>query len=79
MFVGARERADSLTRVHAVVSASYTDRQATLLVRLNGRSLQDSAWKVRPITLEELVLGYMNSRPRPSAISSAHATESVSP
>ena len=63
MFVGAREMADSLSRVHSVVSASYTDRQATLLVRLNGRSLQDSAWRVRPITLEELVLGYMASRP----------------
>jgi ABC-2 type transport system ATP-binding protein len=63
MFVGARERAESLSRVHTVVSASYTDRQATLLVRLVGRSLQDSAWSVRPITLEELILGYM----KPSA------------
>jgi ABC-2 type transport system ATP-binding protein len=69
MFVGSRERAESLTRVHAVVSSSYTERQATLLVRVNGHSLQDSAWRVRPITLEELVLGYMSApvAPAPTA------------
>jgi ABC-2 type transport system ATP-binding protein len=59
MFVGARERAPSLAHVHPIVSASYTERQATLLVGLGGHSLQDSAWTVRPVTLEELVLGYM--------------------
>jgi ABC-2 type transport system ATP-binding protein len=69
MFVGPRERAESLAHVHPVISASYTDRQATLLVRLNGRSLQDSAWRVRPVTLEEMVLGYMTSHldPPPGA------------
>jgi ABC-2 type transport system ATP-binding protein len=67
MFVGARERAESLAHVHSIVSASYTDRQATLLVRLSGRSLQDVAWKVRPVTLEELVLGYMQGPLPPSA------------
>jgi ABC-2 type transport system ATP-binding protein len=65
VFVGAREAAESLGHVHSVVSASYTERQATLLVSLNGRSLQDSAWRVRPVTLEELVLGYMTSRADP--------------
>jgi ABC-2 type transport system ATP-binding protein len=78
MFVGARERAESLAHVHTVVSASYTDRQATLLVRLNGRSFQDSDWKVRPITLEELVLGYMTSRPELPDFSSLRAVEEVS-
>ena len=65
MFIGARESAESLAHVHSIVSASYTDRQATLLVRMSGRSLQDTAWKVRPITLEELVLGYMQGQPSP--------------
>jgi ABC-2 type transport system ATP-binding protein len=65
IFVGARERAESLAHVHHVVNGSYTERQATLLVRLNGHSLQDSAWSARPITLEELVLGYMKSTPQP--------------
>jgi ABC-2 type transport system ATP-binding protein len=65
MFIGARERAESLGHIHPVVSASYTDRQATLLARINGHSLQDSAWRVRPVTLEELVLGYMTSHVDP--------------
>src|SRR5947209_7569138 len=65
MFVGARERAESLAPVHTIVSASYTERQATLLVGLGGRSLQDSAWTVRPVTLEELVLGYMQGQTAP--------------
>jgi ABC-2 type transport system ATP-binding protein len=78
IFVGARERAESLGRVHSLVSARYTDRQATLLVRLNGRSLQDSAWKVRPITLEELVLGYMSSQPPLQPASALRVVEEVS-
>jgi ABC-2 type transport system ATP-binding protein len=78
MFVGARERAESISHVHSVVSASYTDRQATLLVRLNGRSFQDSAWKVRPISLEELVLGYMTARTEPPPPSPTRVAEEVS-
>ena len=78
MFVGARERAESLGQVHSVVSASYTDRQATLLVKCGGRSFQDSAWKVRPISLEELVLGYMAARPEPPPPSPTRVVEQVS-
>jgi ABC-2 type transport system ATP-binding protein len=76
MFVGARERAQSLGHVHSIISASYTERQAMLLVRLNGRSFQDADWKVRPITLEELVLGYM--RPGPPPPSPMRVVEEVS-
>lgn len=78
IFVGAREQAESLGHVHSVMSASYTDRQATLLVRLDGRSFQDSAWKVRPISLEELVLGYMTARTEPPPLSPARVVEEVS-
>ena len=77
MFVGAREHAESLAHVHSVVSASYTDRQATLLVRLGGRSFQDSAWKVRPVTLEELVLGYMAHPPEHHMASPIRLVEEV--
>jgi ABC-2 type transport system ATP-binding protein len=77
MFIGAREHAESLSHVHGIVSASYTDRQATLLVRLAGRSLQDSAWKVRPVTLDELVLGYMQGVPAPPALASVRLVEEV--
>jgi ABC-2 type transport system ATP-binding protein len=78
MFVGALDRAESLAHVHSVVSASYTERQATLLVKCNGRSLQDAAWRVRPVTLEELVLGYMTSSPEPSPSASLRVIEEVS-
>jgi ABC-2 type transport system ATP-binding protein len=77
MFIGARERAESLSNVHHVVSASYTERQATLLVKLCGRSFQDSEWRVRPVTLEELVLGYMTSRPALPQPSPTHVVEEV--
>ncbi len=78
MFIGARQGAESLCHVHSVVSASYTERQATLLVRLNGRSLQDSAWRVRPVTLEELVLGYMTLSPVPPQSAPLSVVEEVS-
>ncbi|WP_433234955.1 ABC transporter ATP-binding protein [Actinomadura nitritigenes] len=44
---------------HTVISASRTDRQSTLLVRLNG-PLLDPAWQARPVGLEQLVLAYMS-------------------
>jgi ABC-2 type transport system ATP-binding protein len=78
MFVGARDQAESLGHVHSVVNASYTERQATLLVRLNGRSLQDSEWRVRPVTLEELVLGYMTARAEPLPTAPLRVIQEVS-
>ncbi|MFI6499495.1 ABC transporter ATP-binding protein [Nonomuraea typhae] len=41
-----------------VVSASHTDRQSTLVVRTEGPIL-DPAWTVSELTLEDLVLAYM--------------------
>jgi ABC-2 type transport system ATP-binding protein len=61
VLVGPRELASSVQANHAVVLASYADRQATLLVRMAGPAL-NPAWVCRPPTLEELVLAYM-SRP----------------
>ena len=73
MLVGPRQRAGAVARTHAVVHASYTDRQATLLVRLTG-PLVDPAWVTRPVTLEELVIGYMTE---PTAAAPAPALSSV--
>jgi ABC-2 type transport system ATP-binding protein len=42
-----------------VISASHTDRQSTLLVR-TGSPLDDSAWAVEQVGLEDLVLAYMS-------------------
>jgi ABC-2 type transport system ATP-binding protein len=43
----------------AVISASHTDVQSTLLVRTSGPVL-DPAWAVSEVTLEDLVLAYMS-------------------
>jgi ABC-2 type transport system ATP-binding protein len=44
--------------VATVVRASHTDRQSTLLVRVNG-ALDDPRWTVRDVTLEDLILAYL--------------------
>ena len=38
---------------------SHTDKQSTLLVR-TGEPVHDPAWTVTPVSMEELVLAYMN-------------------
>ncbi len=52
-----RERLD-VAGVDAVIEASHTSRQSTLLVRLAG-PVPDPAWQVEDVTLEDLVLAYM--------------------
>jgi ABC-2 type transport system ATP-binding protein len=42
-----------------VISAHSTDRQTTMLVRADA-ALDDSAWAVSPVGLEDLVLAYMS-------------------
>ncbi|GIJ30931.1 ABC transporter ATP-binding protein [Micromonospora sediminimaris] len=44
--------------VAAVVRASHTDRQSTLLVRADGDPI-DPEWTVRDVTLEDLILAYL--------------------
>jgi ABC-2 type transport system ATP-binding protein len=61
MLVGPRDRAGLVELRHTVIQAEYTERQASLLVRLNGRAPSDPAWTVRSISLEDLVLAYMSS------------------
>jgi ABC-2 type transport system ATP-binding protein len=42
----------------AVVWESHTDKQSTLLVRVE-RPVDDRSWQVRDVTLEDLILGYL--------------------
>jgi ABC-2 type transport system ATP-binding protein len=44
--------------VAEVLRASHTDRQSTLLVRLDGRPL-DPSWIVHDVALEDLVLAHL--------------------
>jgi ABC-2 type transport system ATP-binding protein len=59
--VGARQAAEALPPEQEIISASYTDRQATLLVRTESPVL-DPAWTVGEPDLEDLVLAYMGQR-----------------
>jgi ABC-type multidrug transport system ATPase subunit len=56
--VGPRHDDDPIPGVATVVRESHTDRQSTLLVRLNG-PITDPAWTVQEVTLEGLVLAYL--------------------
>ncbi|HCT81056.1 MAG TPA: ABC transporter ATP-binding protein [Micromonosporaceae bacterium] len=56
--VGLRHDGGPIAGVATVIRASHTDRQSTLLVRTNG-SIDDPAWTVREVTLEDLILAYL--------------------
>jgi ABC-2 type transport system ATP-binding protein len=56
---GPRRDPDTLPAAQQVISASHTDRQTTLLVRTSDEVL-DPAWTAAEVTLEDLVLAYMN-------------------
>src|SRR5437588_2648469 len=58
---GARSETGGIERMHAVVQASHTDRQTTLVVRANGH-LYDARWQVDEVGLEEIVLAYLARR-----------------
>lgn len=55
---GHRRDPEVLPTGMQLISASYTDRQSTLLVRTGGPVL-DPAWTVSEVSLEDLVLAYM--------------------
>ena len=56
---GPRRDPSSLPSGFAVIQESHTDKQTTLLVRTDDAIL-DPAWIVTPVTLDDLVLGYMS-------------------
>jgi len=49
---------DGIGGVAAVVRASHTDRQSTLLVRTDG-PVTDPAWAVHEVSLEDVILAYL--------------------
>jgi ABC-2 type transport system ATP-binding protein len=56
--VGPRTHSMPIPGVTTIVRASHTDRQSTLLARIDG-SIPDPAWTVHEVTLEDLVLAYL--------------------
>jgi ABC-2 type transport system ATP-binding protein len=65
VLTGPADRVDALRSQHSVISVDATGRLARLLIRLGG-PVHDPAWTVRDVTLEELVLAYME-QPETSA------------
>jgi ABC-2 type transport system ATP-binding protein len=60
ILAGRRKDTAAIARTHAIVREDTTERQTTLLARLNGPAI-DPAWVVEEPTLEEIVLGYMSA------------------
>ena len=56
---GPRRGPGTLPAGQDVIEESHTDRQSILLVR-TGDPVLDPAWTVTPVSMEELVLAYMN-------------------
>jgi len=59
LLTGPRRDLATLPAGQQVISASHTDRQTTLTVRV-GTPILDPAWTVSPVCLEDLVLAYMS-------------------
>ena len=55
---GARRDLANLPASVEVIEESHTDRQATLIVR-SAAPIDDPAWIIEQLTLEDLVLAYM--------------------
>lgn len=56
--VGPRWDDLAIPGVAVVIRASHTDRQSTLLVRIDG-DVDESVWAVHDVTLEDVILGYL--------------------
>ncbi|MEU7747941.1 ABC transporter ATP-binding protein [Nonomuraea sp. NPDC049158] len=58
---GPRRDPDRLPADQHVISASHTDRQSTFIIRTDA-PIHDPAWTVTQLSLEDLVLAYMEKR-----------------
>ena len=56
---GPRRDPAALPAGQDVIEESHTDKQSTLLVR-TSEPVHDPAWAVTPVSLEDLVIAYMN-------------------
>ena len=59
--IGPRQDVAAISSLHTVIEASYTQRQTTLLVRMNG-PLFDSSWHAQDVSMEDIVLAYLSQQ-----------------
>jgi ABC-2 type transport system ATP-binding protein len=60
LLTGPRTDGAAVARVHEVIRESHTERQTTLLVRVNGH-VYDTCWEIHEVDLEEIVLAYLGA------------------
>jgi ABC-2 type transport system ATP-binding protein len=60
ILVGPKKDTGPIERAHTVVQSTTTGKQTTLLIRVDG-PLLDPAYEAEDVSLEDLVLGYMDS------------------
>jgi ABC-2 type transport system ATP-binding protein len=58
LLVGPRADPAAIASLHNVIEVNHSDRQTTLLVRVNGH-LFDPSWEAHDVTLEDIVLAYL--------------------
>lgn len=61
VLTGPRREGGSIAGVGRVIDHTMTDKQATMLVRVDGPII-DPSWNVAQVDLEEIVLGYLGGR-----------------
>lgn len=59
LLVGPRERAQTSTDTYTVVTSREAERHCMLLVQMHGPMI-DPAWKVRDVSLEDIILAYLS-------------------
>ncbi|HEY7849865.1 MAG TPA: ABC transporter ATP-binding protein [Ktedonobacterales bacterium] len=65
--VGPRTDPAAVASLHNVIEVSHSERQTTLLVRLNGQ-LFDATWQQQEVALEDIALAYLGqARGQPAA------------
>lgn len=64
--VGPRADPAAVASLHNVIEVSHSERQTTLLARLNGQVF-DSAWQPHDVSLEDIVLAYLGQARGPQS------------
>lgn len=65
--IGPRADPSAVAHIHDVIEARHTERQTTLLVRVNGH-LFDPAWEVQDVSLEDIALAYIGQSRETAAV-----------
>lgn len=74
LLVGPRADSAAVAGIHNVVQETHTERQTSLLVRVNGH-IHDASWDIHPVPLEEIVLAYLGRHEEPLAYMAQHDEE----